>query len=381
MIPARTVATGMQSGIPVEKALGVCSAVPDDPAGGTSGIGIQLAGSQTREAVGSAAHRTLPGAPSWGRVLATTVSLWAGRRVARLRHPRLALILTICVVVAAAAIVSVAQVGGTSSRTASAPRPHAVPPAWAAGPAGAARTQAATWVAGQLNSAETVGCDPLMCAALRAHGVAASRLLPVTSGTAGPGAAGASVVVASASAASASAAGQQGAPVLLASFGSGTSQVEVRTAPPGGSAAYQRAVAADLAARRAAGMQLLHSQRIGVAGPAVAQLQAGQVDARLLIMLAMLASQHPWRVTGFADASPGVPLADAPFREVTITGPDAADLAASLAMVRAQRGPYQPAQAAIVHLPGGLTGQGQLALRIDFAAPGPLGLLTGGASA
>ena len=67
--------------------------------------------------------------------------------------------------------------------------------------------------------------------------------------------------------------------------------------------------------------------------------------------------------------------AEAPFREVTITGPDAADLAASLAMVRAQRGPYQPAQAAIVHLPGGLT-----ALRIDFAAPGPLGLLTGGAS-
>ena len=39
------------------------------------------------------------------------------------------------------------------------------------------------------------------------------------------------------------------------------------------------------------------------------------------------------------------------------------------------------AQAAIVHLPGGPTAQGQLALRIDFAAPGPLGLLTGGASA
>ena len=343
---------------------------------GASGIGRQLAGSQTREAVKSTAHRTLPGAPSWGRVLATTVSLWAGRRVARLRHPRLALILTICVVVAAAAVVSIVQVGGTSSRTASAPRPHAAPPAWARGPAGTARTQAATWVAGQLNSAETVGCDPLMCAALRAHGVAASRLLPVTPGTAGPGAAGADVVVASASVA-----GQQGAPVLLASFGTGASQVEVRTAPPGGSAAYQRAVAADLAARKSAGMQLLHSQRIGVAGPAAAQLQAGQVDTRLLIMLAMLASQHPWRVTGFAGASPGVPLAEAPFREVTITGPDAADLAASLAMVRAQRAPYQPAQAVIVHLPGGQTAQGQIALRIDFAAPGLLGLLTGGASA
>jgi hypothetical protein len=390
MIPPRTVATGMQSGIPVDKALGVCSAVSDDPAGGPSGIERQLAGSQTREAARSAARRTLPGAPSWGRVLATTVSLWAGRRVARLRHPRLALVLTVCVAIAAAAVVSVVQAGGTSSPTASAPRPHAAPPAWARGAAGAVRTQAATWAAGQLSSAETVGCDPLMCAALRAHGVAASRLIP--SGPAGPGA---DVVVGPASAG-----GQQDAPVLLASFGSGASLVEVRTAPPGGSAAYQRAVAADLAARQAAGTQLLRSHRIGVAGPAAAQLQAGQADARLLIMLAMLASEHSWRVVGFAGASPGVPLAQAPFREVTITGPDAADLAASLAMVRAQRAPYQPARAAVVRLPGGQAAQGQLAqdqmaqdqmaqdqmaqdqmaLRIDFAAPSPLGLLTGGAS-
>ena len=99
--------------------------------------------------------------------------------------------------------------------------------------------------------------------------------------------------------------------------------VEVRTAPPGGSAAYQRAVAADLAARRAAGTQLLHSQRIQVDGQAAGQLQTGQVDTRLLIMLAMLASQHPWRVAGFAAASPGLPLTEAPFRQVTITGPDA----------------------------------------------------------
>jgi hypothetical protein len=302
-------------------------------------------------------------------VLATTVSLWAGRRAARLRHPRLALILTVCVVVAAAAVVSVVQVSGTSSRTASASRPQAAPPAWARGAAGTARTQAATWAASQLSSAETVGCDALMCAALRAHGVAASRLVPVTSGTAD-----ADVVVASASAA-----GQQSAPVLLASFGSGANLVEVRTAPPGGSAAYQRAVTADLAARRSAGAQLLHSQRIGVAGPAAGQLQAGQVDSRLLIMLAMLASQHPWRVVAFGGASPGV--AGAPFRQVTITGPDAGDLAASLAVVRAQRAPYQPAQAAIVRLPGGQGApSGQLALRIDFAAPSPLGLLTGGAS-
>ena len=375
MMPPRTVAVRIQSGISVDKGLGVCSAVPDNPAVGANGIGRQLAGSQTRQAVSPAAHTTLPGAPSWGRVLATTVSLWAGRRAARLRHPWLALILAVCVVVAAAAVVSVVQVSGTSG-TASASRPQAAPPAWARGAAGTVRTQAATWAASQLSSAETVGCDPLMCAALRAHGVAASRLVPV-----GPDTAGVDVVVASASAASAaSAAGQQSAPVLLASFGSGANLVEVRTAPPGGSAAYQRAVAADLAARRSAGAQLLHSQRIGVAGPAAAQLQAGQVDSRLLIMLAMLASQHPWRVVAFGGASPGVAVAQAPFRQVIITGPDAADLAASLAMVRAQRAPYQPVQAAIVRLPGGQGAPRGQALRIDFAAPSPLGLLTGGAS-
>jgi hypothetical protein len=77
-----------------------------------------------------------------------------------------------------------------------------------------------------------------------------------------------------------------------------------------------------------------------------------------------------------------VAVTQAPFRQLTITGPDAADLAASLALVRAQNAPYQPAQAAIVRLPGGQgVPGGQLALRIDFAAPSPLGLLTGGASA
>ena len=344
---------------------------------------MEVAGSQAKAAVRAAAPRTLPADPSWGRVLATTVSLWTGRRMARLRHPRLALFLAICVAVAAAAAVSVVRFSGTSPRTAPPARPHQVRPAWAAGTAGVVRAQAAAWVAGQVSSAEIVGCDPLMCAALRAHGVAASRLVPV--GTGASGAAGAGVLVASLVSDD-----QQGAPVLLASFGSGGSVVEVRTAPPQGPAAYQRAIQADQAARRSAGMQLLHSRRVQVGAQAAGQLQAGQVDTRLLIMLAMLASQHPWQVVAFDGASPGVPLALAPFRQVTITGPDAAALAASLALVRAQRAPYQPVQAAIVRLPGGQAAQGQLAqgqlaqgqlaLRIDFAAPSPPGLLTGGAS-
>jgi hypothetical protein len=93
-------------------------------------------------------------------------------------------------------------------------------------------------------------------------------------------------------------------------------------------------------------------------------------------MLAMLASQHPWRVVAFGGSSPGVPAAEAPLRQVTIAGPGGpADLDGALAMVRAQQGPYQPAHVSIVRLDSGQQG-----LSIGFAAPAPLGLLSGGAS-
>jgi hypothetical protein len=208
-----------------------------------------------------------------------------------------------------------------------------------------------------------------MCAALAADGVAAGRLVPLASATAAPGA---SVVVTSAADTTQV---SQDAPVLLASFGTGAGQVEVHAAAPGGAAAYAKALQADLAARRSGGGQLLHSQTLQVSAQAAAQLQAGQVDSRLLIMLAMLASEHSWQVVAFGGAAPGVPLTDAPLRQMTITGPDAQAVAAALAMVRAQLAPYAPAQSAVVELDGS-----QPALRIDFAAPGPLGLLTGAAS-
>jgi hypothetical protein len=163
--------------------------------------------------------------------------------------------------------------------------------------------------------------------------------------------------------------------VPLASFGTGSLQVEVRAAAPGGAAAHAKAQQADLAARRSGGAQLLHSRSILASAQAAGQLEAGQVDSRLLIMLAMLVSQHPWRVAAFGDASPGVPLTDAPLRQVVIAGPDDQAVTAALALVSAQRAPYAPAHATVVRL-----ADGQLGLRIDFAAPGPLGLLTGNAS-
>ena len=357
---------------------------------------MQMAGSsRTKEAVRSADQKTpttTPRDPSWGRVLATTISLWTARQVPRLRRPRLALFLALCMLVTAAAVVTAVQLTATS-RAPSPASPHraaaraagpaaGVPGAAGPGPAapGAAgpvvaetaagiRAQAAVWVAAQVGSDQSIACDPVLCTALSAHGVASGRLMPLGP-TAGPP--GANVIVTSAAE---HAQASQEAPTLLASFGTGTSQIEVRAAAPGGAAAYAKALAADLAARRSGGAQLLHSKSIQVGAEAAGQLQAGQVDSRLLIMLAMLASQHSWRVVAFGGASPGVPLADAPLRQVVITGPDEQAVATALALVRAQRAPYAPSQATSVRLPGGQPG-----LRIDFAAPGPLGLLTGTAS-
>jgi hypothetical protein len=205
-----------------------------------------------------------------------------------------------------------------------------------------------------------------MCAALQAQGVVAGRLMPLKDGAASP--LGASVMVTSPSVRSQLV--DEYAPALIASFGSGDTRIEVRAAEPGGAAAYQAALRADLASRRSAGSQLLRNWRIQFTAREAAQLRAAEVDSRLLATLAALAAQHTFRVTAFGDASPG---AQVPFREVAITSTGknaAADLTAVQAIARAQAPPYLPAQA-IVQSVGG-----HVALSIEFAAPSPLGLLT-----
>ena len=346
--------------------------------------------------VTSADPTTPPEAPSWGRVLATTLGLWASRRLLEprgLRRPWRVLLLVICALAVAGTAVGVVRLTGTSSRSArvsSSARPDQGRPGGTAGPARPAgvagvaasvRSQAAAWIASQVSSDDTIGCDRLMCAALSAHGVPAGRLLVL--GAAASSAPGAEVIAVSPAPRTGF---SQAAPALLASFGSGGSLIEVRATSSGGTATYQAALAADVAARRSAGAQLLHSRRLEVGAQGAGQLQAdqlqaGQVDSRLLVMLALLASQRSWRVIAFGDASPGVPFAEAPFRQVIITGTGgvtgrggADGLAAALALVRAQRGLYQPAQVTTVRL-----ADGQPGLRIDFAAPSPLGLLTGAA--
>jgi hypothetical protein len=311
--------------------------------------------------------------PSWGRVLATTLRLWLLRQVTVWRWRTTG-------VIAAAAVVTVAALAlsGVFSGTAAPPagaravstpsparatahpsaaRPSAAPPTIA--PPSPVQAATAAWIASQLSSNAIIGCDPAMCTALQAQGVTAARLMPLKPGAADPH--GATVVVTSDPAAT------QYAPAVIASFGSGATQIDVRATEPGGAAAFQTALRADQTARMSAGSQLLRNNRIHFTAQDAAQLRAGQVDARLLATLAALASQYPFSVTAFGDASPGVA---ALYREATITAAGR-HLTAGLAMLKAQVPPFLPAQAAIMHL-----ATGQAALSIEYAAPSPLGLLT-----
>lgn len=384
--------TGPQPAIPAE-----APEPPAVPAGHTSAL----------EAPGPAAGRA-PGViartvadtpePSLARVLATTIQLWGTRRlrkigIGRRRSPyqgapasyrepaartrtarrwRLAAIVLAVVILALVAV----QLSGLLNRSASSggPAPRPGNGGTSSLPAAAsARAEAAAWVALQVGSDNIIACDPVMCSALLGRGIPAGRLLPLQSAGSNPF--GADVIVASPSVRSeyGSELTNAYAPALIASFGTGTTRVDVRAIASQGGAAYRAAEQSDLSARQAAGAQLLRNPRFRVSAPAGRQIAAGQVDARLLVTLASLVSQRPVSVSSFGDTGPGAPVQ---FRQVTIMSPGGQDtaLAADLDQVRTQRAPYLPERANIVH-PGG-----PAVLRIEFGAPGLQGLLTGGNS-
>jgi hypothetical protein len=234
-------------------------------------------------------------------------------------------------------------------------------------PVAAVQAEAATWIAGQVGSDAMVACDPGICAALAARGVAPGRLVllrrPGSARTLGPG-----IIVASAAIPDRLV--REYAPALIASFGPGRDRLDIRETVTGGAAAYAAALRADRAARLGAGSELLQNRRITFTRQAAAQLRAGDVDSRLLVTLAAMSARSSFRVAGFSDTSPGAQVL---FRAMAITGRRAgpAGLAIARATVSAQGSPYRPARVSVTRPPAG-----PATLRIEFAAPGPLGLLT-----
>jgi hypothetical protein len=244
------------------------------------------------------------------------------------------------------------------------------------GAAVAIRTRVAAWVAGQVSRSAVVSCDRAMCQALETQGVPAASLLELAPGRTDP--LHSSVIVAT-STMRQLLGGRLGAvyaPAALADFGSGSTGISVRVIAPHGAAAYSAQLAADVEARKESGSQLLRSQRITVSAAARSQLVGGLVDSRLLVTIAGLAAQEPISIVAFGDlapgASPGIPTRSADLAETGATASArAVYLQSMLSFLRAQRGDYKAAHIQTLRLRGG-----QRILRIEFAAPSPLGLLT-----
>jgi hypothetical protein len=238
----------------------------------------------------------------------------------------------------------------------------------------AVRRLTAEWISRQVSRGAKVACDPLMCSALQSRGVPAANLLILRPAAADP--LGADVVVVTPAVRSrfGSRLDSVYAPSVMARFGSGAGRVNVRVIAPDGAAAYLAALSQDMAARKAAGAQLLTNNQIEVTARARAQLASGQVDSRLLIMLPALAAAHPVQILAFDDtgvgASSGIPLCSADLSgSGRVAGmSDGSYLRWLLAFLRVQRSPFA-GSTAVLRLGG------QPILRVQFSAPSPLGLL------
>jgi hypothetical protein len=237
------------------------------------------------------------------------------------------------------------------------------------------RIQAAAWVVSQVSPNSRISCDSVMCGALVVQGVRPADLVELGSGSANSPL---SSDVILATAALRTALGNRldaaYAPGILASFGSGSSRIDVRVVARHGAAAYLAALKADVMARKSSAGTLLDSPRITVSGTARSQLAAGQVDTRLQLAISGLATLHPVYIVSFADsgpgASPGMPLRSADLAESATAGTFDSSLARSmLAFLRGASLQHHPASAATASV------SGRTVLRITFAAPSPLGLL------
>jgi hypothetical protein len=240
----------------------------------------------------------------------------------------------------------------------------------------AIRRQAAGWITTQVDHNAPLACDAVMCAELAQHGFPAGNLNVIPSTAPDPY--GSQLLIASADVRSQFASRLSFyAPMLIASFGTGAARIDVRVIAANG-AAYQGALRQDLRTRKNSGAELVGNKLVALTRAARDELLAGDVDLRLVTALAFLVAtnKEPIGIVAFGGfgpgASPGVPLRWAYLAESDPAARQrgAAYLKTLLSLAGNLRPPYAPLNLLTVSLP-----QGQKALRIEFAAPSPLGLL------
>jgi hypothetical protein len=334
-----------------------------------------------RQAAGPPAGRAV-GQPSWAAVLATTFRLWAGRRMQKTRWRALAGLVAAVLLFAAGALTATLIKGTPASNSSGTSRGGGTAQGETLGGGGGAlasvalaKKQAANWVAEQVNPDETIGCDPVMCTALEAAHVQANRLIMLRPSQPDP--LGSEILLDTATLRA-----QFGprlesvyAPVSLAAFGSGAARIEVRFVTPNSAHMYLAELARDVAARKAAGTEMLRNHSIHASPLASRQLIAGQVDTRLLVTLVTLAHSHPVDIISFgtsqAGASPGVPLRSAEIAGAPGPGSTpAASVQTLRSFINTQQPPYRPSATVAVK-----TASRRTVLRVEYPAPSLLGLL------
>jgi hypothetical protein len=239
----------------------------------------------------------------------------------------------------------------------------------------AVRGQAAAWVAQQVSPGVAVSCDQVMCAALEARGLPSRDLLVLGPLSRDPRSSAVVVETGAVRALFGTSLDRAWAPAVLASFGSGSAGITVRVVASHGAVAYQTALAGDMAAAKAAGAGLLADRRITVQTSARSQLTGGLVDLRLLSALTALSRHLPVSVVGFGNVGPGVG-AEVPLRYADLSPTSQADGLTQAGYARSVRSVLsgldtrvRPVRTVPVVLP-----DGQAVLRVEFAAPSPLGV-------
>ena len=301
----------------------------------------------------------------------TTLRLWLERRHLISPHPgdrrrRLVVLLSAVLAMAFGAGVTLALTQPGEQPTT---RPSGAAPATTALQVAAAdRHQAAAWIAAQVGSNVIVGCDPEMCVELQNSGFPAGQLKELQPSTPDP--LGLVLVVATPVIRNQFGARLASvyAPLVIASFGSGTERVDIRYIAPDGSRAFEAQLVTDRKNRIAAGQQLLANNHVQASADARKALLAGQVDPRLLVTLGTLAGLMPIQLVAFDDPSPGA-SSDVPLRGAELGAGTSAGLPAMVAFLRAQQEQYAPAVTSIIQI-----ANGQHVVTVRYAAPGPMGL-------
>lgn len=325
--------------------------------------------------MGQDLQRRVPGTPgqrsepSWSTVAGTTLRLWLERHHLVSQRPlsrrkRLVLVLSALVAMAFGAGITLAFTGASPQASPGAQAGAGTPGQTPLQQVTANRLAAAKWMTAEVSPGVTVSCDSIMCQVAQQEGYPAGQLM-VLSSTA-PDPEGAELIIATPAIRN-----QFGlrlasvyAPELIARFGSGPEEVDVRYLIPGGAAAFNAHLAADLKSRIGAGEQLLDNSNFSEGPAARAELRAGQVDPQLLITLATLTHKIAIQLVAFDDQSPGVGLA-VPLRGAEIATSAPGGLSTILAIL-GQQTTITPMHKGEIRL-----ASGQEVVTVRYGAPGP----------